>query len=1149
MFQTQKLTWFFFLIFLISDSANAQESSLRTRVFENFQDTVFLDSLLIYPNSLEVYCNDQLLDKSNYQLLNHSGKLIFTEACDGPFNVKYRVLPLPIETVYQKRDTSFLYAEYKGDRDKFLIKNIPTNSDVFGGTGLNKSGSISRGITFGNNQNLGVNSSLNLELSGDIAPNLKLLAVVSDNNLPIQPEGNTNQLREFDQVFIQIYNDNLKLIAGDFWLRKPKGYFMTYQKRAQGLTLENTFKMGNDRSWKTQVSGALSRGKFNRQIIQGIEGNQGPYRLTGANNEPFIVVLSGTEQVYVDGKLLERGQEFDYIINYNNAELIFTSRNRITKDVRIVVEFQYSDQNYARSILQASTTYTSKKFDFWLNGYSEQDAKNQSLQQELTLDQKQLLTNIGDSLQLARTSSIDSIGFVDNQILYQLTDSVGYDSVLVFSVDQNLGVYRAVFQLVGQGNGDYVLDNFNALGKVYKWVMPIGGIPQGNYAASRLLVAPKKQQMVTAGANYRINKKWEIENEIAMSVNDINTFSPLNSEDDKGIANRFSIKGNQSLGKDTTGNWRMETKAGVEFLQRNFIPVQQYRAVEFDRDWNTRNKGYVGDQLFVNVSNSFLNKKYGFAKVEAQHFGVGTDFEGYKAQLDGKWTQNGFQANWVGSYLVSNATGKNDYLRHKVDISQNIGNKIRIGYKDDHERNIFKSNGAIVNNSYQFFDFQFYLANVDSAKNDYKLYYRERYDLLPDTARLVKSAKGTTVGGEFTFKNLKNQRLTLIASYRELKILDSLLINQKPENSILGRIDYELRAFKNALTINTFYEAGSGLELRREFLYIKVNDGQGIYTWIDYNNDGVKDLNEFEVAQFVDQASYIRVFTPSNVYVKTFSNELNQSVFWRPERLWASKKGLLKYVSLFSDQTRFRVNRKTTGLSGISAFNPVQDAVRDTNLLSTSSSIRNSLFFNRTSNIFTAEYNFQNAQSKTLLASGFDARENRSNEVSTRVNISKIFSIEYAYLRGDKLVNADYVSGRNYDIAYFYHKPTFSYQPNTKFRWSIEGKYTEKRNSADLGSEQAFLSELGTSLKYNQAEKGSLQANFKSVNIIYKSDPNSPLGFEMLEALKPGINYTWTIGYQRSLSNNLQISLQYTGRKSELNKAIHSGGMEVRAFF
>ncbi|MCT4560448.1 MAG: hypothetical protein N4A41_03645 [Crocinitomicaceae bacterium] len=93
------------------------------------------------------------------------------------------------------------------------------------------------------------------------------------------------------------------------------------------------------------------------------------------------------------------------------------------------------------------------------------------------------------------------------------------------------------------------------------------------------------------------------------------------------------------------------------------------------------------------------------------------------------------------------------------------------------------------------------------------------------------------------------------------------------------------------------------------------------------------------------------------------------------------------------------------------------------------------------------------------------------------------------------------------------------------------------------------MGELNTEIKYNQPEKGSLIGGFKLIEINFDGIQNSALGFEMLEGLKNGRNYTWNLGYQRTLSKNLQISIQYNGRQSENSKTIHSGGMEVRAFF
>lgn len=1133
-----------FLLLLVVGNSFAQQSSLRSIQLPGTATAVRIDSLSIYPNSFKAFCGSQLLNREDYLLDYSKSTFQLLITCADTIRIEYRVLPMDLSKTYQRRDTSVIYNENKGNYEKFLIQSKDIYSDIFGNTGLQKNGSISRGVSFGNNQDLSVNSTLNLELSGDIAPNLKLLASVSDDNLPIQPDGNTNKLQEFDQVFIQIYNDKFKLIAGDFWIYKPQGYFMNYKKRAQGLYGEYAWKTGEKQAWKVQGSGALSKGKFARQIIQGVEGNQGPYRLRGNENEPFIIILSGTERVYIDGRLLERGQEFDYTINYNTSEVVFTTRNLITKDVRIVVEFQYSDQNYARSLVQGNAFYTSEKFNFWINAYSEQDAKNQTIQQSLTLEQRKLLSEIGDSLELARTNSIDSIGYLETQNLYRLTDSLGVDSVLVYSVNPDLAYYSATFTFVGANRGNYIFSSFNALGKVFRWVAPVGGVPQGDYEPARIIITPKQKQMVSAGISYKLRPKLTVETEWAYTKNDLNTFSRKDSGNDEGVSNKTRLLGSVPLSRDSTSNWTLNTKAEMEVLQRNFSPIEQYRAVEFDRDWNTRNKGYTGNQFNSNLTADFKNRRYGNMGVEAAQYSIGQDYLGFKSRLFGIWNQKGFQATWEGSYLLSASAQKNQFLRHKVDVSQSF-KKIRIGFKDDHERNTFNTGQLLDLQSYQFYDYQFYISNADSSKFNYRIFYRERFDERSDSSRLVNVAKARNAGGEVRLVSGQAQRLNVLVNYRELKVTQSSLLNQTPENTLLGRIDYELKLLKGTLTWNTFYEIGSGLELKREFQYIKVNDGQGVYTWIDYNGDGVKDLNEFEVAQYVDQASYIRVFIPSNEYVKTYSNELNQGIFLKPERIWASKKGIRSVFARFSDQARLRVNRKTNAFNQDS-FNPFASEIRDTNLISMNTNIRNTLYFNRTNSIFGAEYVVQDVRSKTLLASGFDARVNKYQEGSFRWNIIKIFALESTVQWGQKSVAADYTTGRNYDLKYYFVKPSFSYQPSTSFRLTLETRYSNKLN---VNGERAVVRETGLKLKYNQAEKGSLQAAFALVAINYNGSPGTSLGFEMLESLKPGKNLTWNAGYQRSISKSLQISFQYNGRKSEGNKTIHSGGMEVRAFF
>ena len=166
-------------------------------------------------------------------------------------------------------------------------------------------------------------------------------------------------------------------------LAEKEGRSSLYEER-RGQHFKMTPKKKKTDKIAIKSAAAISKGKYAKNTIPGIEGNQGPYKLTGAENETYIIVLSGTEKVFISGELMVRGQENDYVIDYNTAEITFTAKRLITKDSRISIEFEYSDKNYARSLFYSGVDYSGNKITTNLHFFTEQDLKNQAIQQELS---------------------------------------------------------------------------------------------------------------------------------------------------------------------------------------------------------------------------------------------------------------------------------------------------------------------------------------------------------------------------------------------------------------------------------------------------------------------------------------------------------------------------------------------------------------------------------------------------------------------------------------------------------------------------------------------------------------------------------------------------------------------------------------------
>lgn len=1142
-------------------------------------DTVLLDTLSLIPGSIKITSSSGIsIDSSLYKINYAESTLIVrrSQLNSDSLTITYRTFPYSFSAPVKHKDLSRIKPDLFGNTNPFSYTITSKNDDIFKMEGLNKTGSISRGITFGTNQDVVVNSNLNLQLSGHLNNNIDILLAATDNTIPIQPEGNTQQLQEFDKVFIQLSRENTKLIAGDFQLTRPNSYFMNFYKKAQGLSFSTAVKTGSPAQLKkgiaddtsksgiyqTTLSAAVSRGKFARNLIQGIESNQGPYRLRGSENEPFIIVLSGTEKVYIDGKLMGRGQENDYVIDYNTAEVTFTAKQLITKDKRIVVEFQYSDKNYARSLLHFGNQFEKDKLRLHLNIYSEQDSRNQPLQQDLSPQQKQLLADIGDTLSLAVVPSADSVPFSSNEVLYIKKDSlVGSQTYTIYEYSTNSDSvhFRVTFSNVGQGNGDYRQINSSANGKVFQWVAPVGGIRQGSYAPVLLLITPKQKQMVTAGFDYAFSANSSLSVEAAMSNNDINTFSSIDNNDNLGYGLKLNFDNTKTLRSplktDTTkGPLLLLTNVNYEYLQSRFSPIERYRSIEFERDWNRRIANPLSDQHIVGTALGLSKKGTGTVGYKFNAFLEGSSYNANKQFININLKKRGFQVVYDGSLLGSKSTTNSGFYRHKSGLSQNIKGFV-IGVRDEFENNKFTlaAKDSLLSNSYQFWEWQGYIQNADTAKNRYGITYKQRNDFAAkasaNTSALYQSAHAESVGGFFEWIKNPNSQLKINASYRMLQIVDTTLTLQKPDNSLVSRIEYNFRLWKGLLSSNTFYEIGSGLEVKKEFSYIEVAPGQGVYTWNDYNENGIKELNEFEIATFGNTATFIKVYTPTLDYIKVYSNQFSEMLMIKPAALWANKKGFKKFISRFANQTAYRVDRKTTESNLEKAYNPFLAQTRDDKLATLNSSFRNTLFINQVSPVFGLDLTYQDMRNKVLLVNGFDTRQNKYKEATLRWNMSQQFWWEIVYKDGNKVSRSQFFNTRDYSIRYYEASPKLNYQPNTAFKASASFRYTEKKNNVEYGAQQAELQDYGIEIKYNVLQKGSLNAKANFIQIKYNAETNTSLAFEMLDALQKGKNITWGIIYQRNLSNNLQLSLTYDGRVSEQTKAIHTGGAQVRAYF
>jgi hypothetical protein len=728
----------------------------------------------------------------------------------------------------------------------------------------------------------------------------------------------------------------------------------------------------------------------------------------------------------------------------------------------------------------------------------------------------------------AESAFVDT--YDENKILYRKV-TIGAIESFEYSTDPTEELYSTTFTNVGTNSGDYILDSSTAIGNIYKYA----GVNQGSYVPITRLIAPTKSQVFVLQSNYNPAEKTNFSSEVAISNTDANLFSSIDNSQNAGIAARI---GWQQVLIDK--KWILTSTMNHEYAHQNFKTLQRWESVEFNRDWNLltnkATKNYFQSEF------NLQNKKNDFILYRYNHLNYIATFNGNKHELQSKIKHKNTAFFIDGSFLTNTSTSEeNSFLRAKATIEHRF-EKSWLGAFINLETNSRKNSNSkdYINTSHRYKEFETYFGVGDTAKVFTKVgfNYRNNDSIKSNEFTEINNRKSFYINSKL-LQN-KNTNLSVFANYRLTENSFS-----EDEKSLNSRIILNQQLFNNFVNLNTLYETSSGNVARQEYIYIKTAPGLGYYTWLDYNNDDIQDFDEFEVAEFQDQANYLRIPKPNVRFLATQKAKFRQAINLNFKQ-WKDKIGFKKTLSHFNNESFLSIENEKTRIGDSFNFNPFN--FDEDQLIGLNLSLRNSLYFNKNLQKYSTTYTYGKLRTKQQYFIGTQENNTKTHQVDFGHKFATFWLFDLMGKASENNLQTENFNNRNYLINGQEIQPKISFLYNQNNRLTAFYKYHYKKNSLE-NFETLKQQKFGLEYFYISTKKNQITANVNVFLNDFIGDTNSPVAYQMLEGLQAGKNYTWNLLFNRKLNSFLNLNLNYLGRKSERSKIIHTGNIQLRAIF
>lgn len=1144
--------------FIVPDSLilRLPEKQIHIPLHQLKSDTICLDSIPLFPYQVRMRVENFVLKENLHyiRLQENNCWKIFLQGFSpqDTLEIRYRPIPFPYprwRPLFSLVKKDSITRDSSGASAATFLQRFES---VFSqeSEGLQKSGTFVRGFQIGNNQNLTLNSSLNLFLKGTVADNVTITAALTDENTPIQPEGNTRQLNEVDKVYITIETPMVNGTIGDFDYKNQQSRFENIQRKLQGIWVKSANPYG-----QMQALYSTTRGRAHRNIFLGQEGNQGPYVLTGQNGERNIIILAGTERVYINGKLMTRGEQFDYVIDYTTGELVFTSRQLISSDMRIEVDFEYLDarQRFLRNFAMASYGNQWKHLKTHLSFFQEQDNLNNVLADSdpLTDEEKEIVKRAGDDPSRAVQNGWLEVGKGNGS--YSLRDTlIQGQPYSYFVYNKDSGEYVVSFTFVGLGNGSYIREKIG----YYRFV----GVGKGDYDPIIRVPLPQKNRLMVGTLAYDDSNSVQFFSRFAYSLFDNNYLSSLDDDDNGGKAGE--IRARWSIPQHLLPEG-MQGKAELQWVFRDstFQTLDRYYQADYLKYWNQQN--FVREreeQRELHSEWEWKNFRYRLAAGElllgrdrfTRRFQQNLTVRVALFQNDLELTQVKGEGAEDRSYFSAVSQRLTWHLRGDASFYQTFLQEYRDltgqGYAFGSK---FREAG--VGMEWKRSAFQW--SNLIKGKRDYIInplhgYAMEKQaDIWQFLSELQYSRAGQ-LQSRMTL-HLRDKRFDAFYKQFQGDKFSNFGVNPLlQDTSWVDRKSYSINwqvdswHFRKQLSQSMEYQLMSDLTSLKEKVYVRVDNQTGNYRYDEELKEFVPDPN----------GDYILVIIPGRKYIPTSNVNARWQIQWRPERR-TTNTATGKWLQSFQFFNRLVVEEKTTHrdlkdiyLLNLRQFQKEGQTIRGNLLLQTEMTLFpfhthwNVLLSNRYQqqlvNLYLDQENnerrivrqqsaifryrhtvqlkqeleiFQRATERSVMASPARNRDVReigfSHRISHRVFAGSDNSLEWGWVKG-----SDRRSNGRLNAHY----------------WKIQDRFT-----ASVGKQGRLL----------------LQGKWILVEID-QNLLNLPFPYEMAEGKRPGQNWEWLVRYDYFVSNYLTFSLDYRGRKDAIfRRTIHTGQMELRAYF